>query len=226
MKKTFLSLIIALGSISSVSAATLITDNYSSGFTLADGTTALSSGILRFGTFVVSDSLVQANAGDLTYLATNFRSVVSYTGAINAVSTDGFFDNTTLGALATYTGGATTYGGTTYDLSTSSTANVANDIAGSNIYVWVLNSDSSQQAIFKSLNIWTDTDVAIPNNSSSVDVAPTFTTALVGTLDGGADIGAGAPSHSLAGVAAIPEPSRALLGLAGLGALFFRRRRA
>lgn len=230
MKKTFLILSFIAASFSSVSAATLFADNLGNGLTLADGTTALANGRIRFGTFVVSNSLVTANANDLDYLNTNFREVVNYTGAINTFSTDGFFDGATLTTNANYAGGTTTYGGTIYDNSASATTNVAGDIAGSSIYMWVLNNavvtGATQHGIFvNTANVWTDTDT-VGGNDSFFDTNPANTVALVGSLSTGADIGASAPSHSLATVAAIPEPSRAILGLAGLGALFFRRRRA
>jgi hypothetical protein len=222
MKKTFLILSLLAAGLSSVSAATLITDNGDSGFTLADGATPLSSGRVRFGIFVVSDSLVTSNASDLAYLDTNFREVASYSGAFNGFALPGFFEQN-----FTYAGGSTAYGGTVYDLSSGSTGNVANDIAGSKIYMWALDNavvaNATQQAILvDNGNFWTDSDTIGVQDSF---FSAANTTALIGSLGTGVDIGAGAPSHSLATVAAIPEPSRAILGLAGLGALFFRRRR-
>jgi hypothetical protein len=155
--------------------------------------------------------------------------VVNYNGPISAFATPGFFDNTTLGGAATYAGGSTTYGGTTYDLSSGATTNVANDIAGSNIYMWVLDNanllSATQQGIFASTYIWADSDV-IPSNDSAFDMTPSALTALVGQLGTGADIGAGAGSHRLGTIGAVPEPSRALLMFLGLGGFFFRRRRA
>lgn len=229
MKKTFLALSFLAASLSSVSAATLIADNVSSGLTRADGTTALANGRVRFGTFVVSNLDITANANNLAYLDANFREVVNYSGAISSFATDGFFDNSTLGTSANYAGGSTTYGGTTYDLSSGATNNVANDIAGSNIYMWVLNNaalaSATEQAIFASTYAWTDTDVA-PSNDSSFDMTPSALTALVGQVGTGADIGAGAASHRLSAIGAVPEPSRALLVLLGIGGLFLRRRRA
>lgn len=226
MKKTILALCFLAASLSSASAATLLADNLGAGLTLADGTTALSSGRIRFGIFTITNSQISANANNLSFLDTNFREVVNYSGAINAFAFNGFFDNTILGSNATYAGGSTPYGGTTYDLSSGNTTNVANDIAGSNIYMWVLNSASlgsaTQHGVFASNYIWTDTDL-VPDNNSSFDMTPANLTALVGSLSTGADIGAGAPSHSLA---AIPEPSRALLALIGLGSFLIRRRRA
>lgn len=229
MKKTLLSLCFIAASISSASAATLIADNYDSGLTLADGTTALANGRVRFGIFTISDSAIIANANDVSFLDTNFRAVVDYSGSISAFSTPGFFDAGTFGASGIYAGGSTAYGGTTYDLSSGTTSNVANDIAGSNIYMWVLNNatlgSATQQAIFASNFTWADTDLQ-PDNNSSYSTAAANNTALFGTLGTGADIGSGANSHSLATIGAVPEPSRALLGLIGLSSLLFRRRRA
>lgn len=223
MKKTLLIISFLAASFSSVTAATLIADNGDSGFTLADGATPLSSGRVRFGIFVVSDSLVISNASNLSYLDTNFREVASYSGAFNGFSLPGFFEQN-----LTYAGGSTLYGGTQYDLSSASISNVANDIAGSKIYMWALDNavvaNATQQAIFfDNGNVWTDSDtVGVQDSFFSTAGA----VALVGSLGTGADIGANARSHRLATVAAIPEPSRAVLGLLGLGALFFRRRRA
>ncbi len=233
MKKTLFILSLLAATLSSVSAATLIADITTNGLTLADGTTPLANGRIRFGTFVVSNSLISANANDLAYLNTNFREVVNYTGAIGftfeSVVYPGIFDATGLGSATTYAGGSTSYGGTTFDGSTGNTNNVAGDIAGGSIYMWVLNnavvSNATQHGIFvNNANVWTDSDTT-PITDSFFDLDPLNTTALVGTLSVGADLGGGNPSHSLATVAAIPEPSRAILGLAGLGALFFRRRR-
>jgi hypothetical protein len=229
MKKTLLAFAFIAASLTTGSAATLIADNFSSGLTLADGTTALGNGRIRFGTFVVSNLDIQTNANNLTYLNNNFREVVNYSGAINAFATPGFFDNTLLGGAATYAGGSTTYGGTTYDLSSGATTNVVGDIAGSNIYMWVLDNaalgSATQQGIFASTYIWADNDV-IPSNDSAFDMTSSALTALVGQLGTGADIGAGAGAHRLGTIAAVPEPSRALLMFLGLGGFFFRRRRA
>jgi len=229
MKKTLLSLCFIAASISSASAAALIADNYDSGLTLANGTTALANGRIRFGIFTISDSAIIANASNVSFLDTNFRAVVDYSGSINVGGTAGFFDSSTFGSSATYAGGSTTYGGTTYDLSSGATTNVANDIAGSNIYMWVLNNatlgSATQQAIFSSTYSWADTDLT-PDNNSSYGTLASANTALIGSLGTGTDIGAAANSHSLATIAAIPEPSRALLGLIGLSSLLFRRRRA
>ena len=223
MKKTLLIISFLAASFSSVTAATLIASNGDSGFTLADGATALSSGRVRFGIFVVSDSLVISNKSDLAYLNANFREVASYSGAFNGFDLPGFFEQN-----LTYAGGSTLYPsvvGTQYDLSSASLSNVANDIAGSKIYMWALDNavvaNATQQAIFfDNANVWTDSDtVGVTDSYFSTENV----TALIGSLGTGANIGAGGPSHSLA---AIPEPSRAILGLAGLGALFFRRRRA
>lgn len=229
MKKTFLALSFLAAALSSASAAVLLADNVSNGLTLADGTTALATGRIRFGTFVVTNTDIQNNANNLAYLDANFREVVNYSGAINAFATPGFFDNTVLGSSANYAGGSTSYGGTTYDLSTGSTSNVANDIAGSGIYMWVLNNavlgSATQQGIFASTYIWADNDV-IPSNDSAFDMTSSALTALVGTLGTGSDIGAGAASHSLGTIGAVPEPSRALLVFLGLGSFMLRRRRA
>jgi hypothetical protein len=95
--------------------------------------------------------------------------------------------------------------------------------------MWVLDNSAllsaTQQGIFASTYIWADADL-LPSNDSAFDMQPAALTALVGQLNTGADIGATAPSHRLGTIAAVPEPSRALLMFLGLGGFFFRRRRA
>jgi hypothetical protein len=224
MKKAFILLLAVALTSQGAKAATLFAGDTASGLTLSDGTTALASGAIRLGHFTSGFNFA-ANANDLAALQSAFTQVVAYTGAISAFEVNGFFDQ-----ALTYTAGGT-YGSLPYDSSAASTSDVGGDIAGSKIYAWVLNNattlSATQQAIFSTNQVWTDADT-VPVNDSSVSwsAGTSGLTAHIGSLSTGADIGGGTPSHSLAAVAAIPEPSRAMLGFIGIAAMLFRRRRA
>jgi hypothetical protein len=227
MKKTLLILAALASTYATSNAATLVADNYSNGLTLSDGVTAMSTGTLRFGYFTISDAAVLANAGNVSFLDANFVSVLDYSGAINSIGTDGFFANDTLGSSAIYAGGSTVYDGVVYDGSAGATTNVVGDIAGNSIYLWALNGSllsATQQGIFATTYTWTDSDTA-GSNDSSFDMVGANLTAIVGGEANGADIGGGAPSHTLADIGAVPEPSRALLLVGGLAGMMLRRRR-
>lgn len=222
MKLKVISSLVFAALISSASAASLLSTNFGNGFTLENGTTALSSGAVRFGTFAAGFDFA-ANAGDIAALEAAFTQVYALTGTIEASSTPGFFEvNQSYNNVS--------FEGVPFDSSTGATNNVAGDIAGEKIYLWVLNNATSsaatQQGIFSTNATWTDFDT-VGNNDSlfSPDSGNAGLTAHIGSLATGADIGAGAPSHSLANIAAVPEPSRALLGMVGLAAVVFRRRR-
>lgn len=223
MKKSLIALATTALFLSSASAASLLSTNFGNGFTLSNGTTALSSGSLRFGTFASGFNFA-ANANNFAALDAAFTDVYTYSGAINAFSTNGFFD-----VNQSYNN--VTFDGTPFDSSSGSTSNVAGDIAGEKVYLWVLNSttpgSATQHGIFSTNTLWTDFDT-VGNNDTlfSPDTGNAGLTAHIGALAAGADIGAGASSHTLANIAAIPEPSRALLGFIGIAAMLFRRRRA
>jgi hypothetical protein len=224
MKKVFILLMAVALSNQGAKAATLFAGDTGSGLTLSNGTTALASGAVRFGHFAAGFDFA-SNASDLAALQAAFTEVVAYTGAIEAFSTPGFLDQ-----ALNYTAGGT-YGSLPYDSSAGAVSNVAGDIAGSTIYAWVLNNattlSATEHAIFSTASVWTDADQVPVNDSSfSWQAGTAGLTAHIGSLSTGADIGAGAPSHSLAAVAAVPEPSRALLGFIGFAAMLFRRRRA
>jgi hypothetical protein len=229
MKKAMFIMAALVSSLATSNAATLVGDNTSNGLTLSDGVTAMSTGTLRFGYFTISDAAILANANNVSFLDSNFVSVVDYSGAINTFSTDGFFANDTLGSSAVYAGGSTVYDGVVFDGSAGSTTNVLGDIAGNNIYLWALNDtvfgNATQHGIYGTTFTWTDSDV-VGGTDSFFDMASANITAIVGGEANGADIGAGAPSHTLANIGVVPEPSRALLLLGGLLGMFFRRRRA
>mgnify|MGYP003674657769 CR=1 FL=1 len=203
--------------------ASFLTGDTTNGFVGADGTTPLTSGSVLYGTFAAGFNIA-ANAGDFSALNAAFTQVIGYNGASNLAP--GVFNLTGL----TYDAGAA-FEGVQYDLS-ADTTNVANDIAGSAVYAWVLNnvdpSAATEQAIFtRTGSTWADAQTP-GDNSTSFSWATTTgaeVQAIIGTVLGGANIGGAANPHQLSAVGVIPEPSRAVLGFLGLGALFFRRRR-
>lgn len=223
--KTFkyLTLIITLAA-AQANAASFVTGDLTNGLVGADGTTPLASASVRYGTFTSGFDFA-SNAGDLAALEAAFTQVISYNGAANVAP--GVFNLTNL----TYNEGGT-FESVPYDLS-ADISNVGGDIAGSTVYAWVLNNTNpslaTEHAVFsRTGSVWTDAQT-IPVNSTSFSWATTTgaeVTAHIGTVLGGANIGGGNPSHSLAAVAPIPEPSRAMLGFIGFAAMLFRRRRA
>lgn len=221
MKKAFILLMAVALTSQGAKAATLLAGDTVSGLTLSNGTTALASGAIRFGHFATGFDFA-TNANDLSALQAAFTEVTAYTGAISVSGFNGFFD-----AGLNYTAGGT-YGALPFDASTGAVSNVAGDIAGSTIYAWILNNattlSATEHAIFSTASVWTDADTVPVNDSSfSWQAGTAGLTAHIGSLSSGADIGGGVASHSLA---AVPEPSRAVLGFIGFAALLFRRRRA
>lgn len=206
-------------------AATLNTGDTTNG--LSVGGVALASGTVKFG-WVDPTFDFGANANDLAAIDAAFIEVFSYSGLLNGFGVDGIFEPGDQGISTTYNE-AGTFEGRSYDLS-ADTTNVAGDIAGGQVTAWVLNDsanhlNSTHHAVFQSGQTWTDAQT-IPINDTSFSWqdadgsgAPV---ALIGQIAAGVDVGAANPSHVLAPV---PEPSRAVLGFLGLGALFFRRRR-
>lgn len=181
---------------------------------------ALTSGIVRFGVFLPTTDFNQSVAD----LADEFIQIGTYT--ITSDPFSGFLNYNGANA-ATYSSGN---GLTTlqFDTSLLNNANDAGDIAGSAIYAWVLNNASNllatEHGIFESEAFGTTwTDAQSPGNTDSgfsFDIiSGDGFNALIGTAS--ADIST--TRHTLA---AIPEPSRALLGLIGLTGVMFRRRRA
>ena len=128
------------------------------------------------------------------------------------------------------------YGGLPYDASLTNT-NVAGDIAGSKIYLWVFDGSDSllatEQLIFSSNALWGDSDNLnilneIEPTTFAWDALAAGLTAHIGTIasvDSPLYPAQGITAHQTATIAAIPEPSRALLAGLGLCVAFFRRRR-
>ncbi|MEN3943353.1 immunoglobulin domain-containing protein [Prosthecobacter sp. SYSU 5D2] len=197
MKKFVLSALLLLSSLGSTQAANLFASNLGTGITLRDSVTPLSSGTVRFGVFPAGFD-VAANANDIAALDEAFITVYSFTGNLNAQSVNGFFET------AHEYDTSATYGGLPYDSSAGSTAEVAGDIAGSEVYVWVYNGvspvASSEQAIFVTDQTWVDADDFVADTFVSIDAGALGRTAIAGQLSTGADIGAGAASNRAGGV--------------------------
>lgn len=201
-------------------AATLFFDSTSLGNSSGS---ALTSGIVRFGVFLPGTDFNQSVAD----LADEFIQIGTYT-----ITSDPFFGDLNYNGAnaATYSSGN---GLTTlqFDTSLLNNANNLGDIAGSAIYAWVLNNASNllatEHGIFESEAFGTTwTDAQAPGSTDSgfsfdINSGDGFN-ALIGTAS--ADIAT--DRHRLATIEAIPEPSRALLGLIGLTGVMFRRRRA
>lgn len=223
MNKTFALIASLAVVVSQTNAASFFTGDTTNGITAADGTTPLSSGSVFYGTFT-SGFDVAANANNFAALDAAFIQVIGYNGSSNLAP--GVFNLTGL----TYNEGAA-FETVQYDLS-ADTSNVANDIAGSAVYAWVLNnttpSSATEHAIFTQTgSTWADAQTpGSPATSFSWETTDGANVqALIGTVLGGANIGGAANSHRLQTIGAVPEPSRAVLGFLGFGALFFRRRR-
>jgi hypothetical protein len=90
MKKTLL-LALALATAGSTHAVvTLNSSNFGNGLVTTNNA-ALASGSLRFGVFPAIFDFA-ANSADLSALEAAFTEVYAYTGAINALSVDGFYE--------------------------------------------------------------------------------------------------------------------------------------
>jgi len=216
MKKILLSLSFVTLALAS-NAATIVTDN-NTGLNTSTGS-ALTTGVVRYGFFT---SAANFATDTLSQLNNKFFQLGSYTISSATWSSA----NVTYANTGSYTAGD----GTTtraYDSTPLDNSNVNTDIAGEAVYAWVLNTASvgtaTEYGVFRAPSYFTWTDAqqfGSTDSSFSFDLGTPDMEVLVGT---GTD---GSTPHSLAAVAAIPEPSRAVLGLLGLGALFFRRRRA
>lgn len=224
MKITQILAALALLSTTAAQAATFVANASDTGLTASTGSSPVASGTVRFGIF--STGFDFASNNNFAALDANFVEVASFSGAISDSGFDGFFNYST-----TYSESGTFESTTPYDLSPGIVSNVGGDIAGEKIYMWVLNNttagNATEHAIFSSNATWTDANVFPVNNSAmSIDAGTPGLTAHIGSLGAGPDIGGGNPSHRLAAIGAVPEPSRAMLGFIGLALVLFRRRRA
>lgn len=188
----------------------------SNAFTTSAGALLPAGSLVRIGTFVVSDTSIQENSSNLTYLNTNFREVFSTTVGTGADGANGYFS--------------------TVSNNIDTTASGLN-VSGAMLYYWVFNAPSqvsaTEQGIFTS-SLW-----EIPSGNGSVLDLSNITTDI-GDLTGqsnsllpSAKIVVGSfgtatyEGFSSFGLAAIPEPSTfaGLMGLAALGFAATRRRR-
>jgi hypothetical protein len=214
-------------STSSEASTTLFTNSIDRGFVLNNGTTALSTpSILRWGTF--TDGFSDWGADSAT-LEAAFTEVLTSTLSIASEGVNGFFDYSNI-QNAPLTIPGTVEGGVSYD-ATSGIIDLSNttDIVGRNIALWVMNAATpgaaTQQAILTSAEIWQDSSSPTDSNLDAASA-----TIRVGSLSASPLSGGGlypnVAAVQLANIAAIPEPSRAMLGFIGIAAMFFRRRRA
>lgn len=196
MKKITLSALLLLSSLGTTQAANLYATNFGNGITLRDATTALSTGTIRFGVFPAQFN-VAANANNIAALSAAFVEVYSFTGPLNALSTNGFFQ-----VSHSYDTSAT-FGSLPYDLSAGVVNDVPGDIAGSKVYVWVHNNAtpaaSTEQAIFVTDQVWADADDLVADTIVSPDTGAAGLAVVVGQNATGADLGAGASSHRTGG---------------------------
>ena len=186
----------------SLQAANLYASNLGNGITLEGGTSGLASGTVRFGYFP-NDFDFTSNIDDFTAMDTAFIEVVSYSGTISELSTNGFFNL----SLTYLTNGS--FEGRPYDSTSGATEDTnTGDLVGEKIYIWVLNSTTpstaSQQAIFSSNLKWTDADAAVADSFATTDSGTEGIVAHFGLLAGGSDIGAGANSHVLVSSSILP----------------------
>ena len=214
MKKQLLLLAAALALPLISNAATLAFDSTS--LETSNGAD-LTSGIVRFGFFSSAPT-----TSDISALTNSFFQVGTYT--INSAS---FSDSLSYANTGSYLAGdgvtSRLYDGTALDNS-----DVSTDIAKGPIYAWVLNNATNalvtEMGIFEAAAfgfVWIDAQE--PGSSDSAFSFDLTTGDGLSAVLGTASSDLNVSGHRLA---AIPEPSRALLGLIGLTGVMFRRRRA
>lgn len=221
MKLSILSTIALLAFAATSQAASFYAAGIDRGLVQVNGTTAFNSGTIRFGTF----NTVNFATATQSQLEAAFIEIVSTTGPFTYNGNPGLFEFTgDENAPLTYTGGATTYSGVTYDATAGIDLTNSTDIAGRAVYAWVMNAATSgaatQQAIFSD-SFWQDAQNFDPStffdsNAATLHIGSISSTTLPGSV---------APAIQLAAVGVVPEPSRAVLAFAGVLGVMFRRRR-
>lgn len=211
-------------STSSASAATLFYDyggGSNGGLKTSVGTTVAAGTTLRYGWFN------GAPTGSLSSMS-QAQLEASFHEVFATTTPDASGTWNTTGTFATNG----THNGLPYDSSVGVDNNVAGDIAGNEIYLWVLNAGTSDAATEQGIFSWAGTGAftwadasALPNSDAFFSLSGNTGDGIIAHIGSLNATGAGT-AHSLASVVAIPEPSRALLGFVGLAAMLFRRRRA
>lgn len=215
MKKQIIASLVSLW-VATVSNAAVVQLEYDySSINSSTNAQLTSSSVIRFGYFLPGTNFNQGIAA----LASEFFQIASV-----GYSVGGDFNSVNYDNALSYANGANTqtrlYDGTLLDNS-----NVTTDIASSPIYAWVLNNTNNnlvtEHGLFSSASYnWTDAQqIGGTNSTFSFDISAPNIVAHIGT----ASSNFGSQPHQLA---AIPEPSRAVLGLIGLTGVMFRRRRA
>jgi len=205
LKSLVISTFLALAGISNA-MVTLTAVSFTNGVSDSSGSGLAANSIIRYG-FFNNDAAVTSNIGNIAALETAFIEVASQIDA-GSPGFPGFFQhNLNIDDSASF-----------------ESVNYNTGIVGKNIYAWVSNNtvpaNATDYGIFRTNELWQD--AGNPNMSFTLQTdAPGFTALIGGTS--GPVLFAGNPASIQ--LAAIPEPSRAMLGLLGLGALVFRRRR-
>ncbi|HUK81117.1 MAG TPA: Calx-beta domain-containing protein [Verrucomicrobiae bacterium] len=154
---------------------------------LADGATGVPSGdLVRLGYFDISDGQVAANAADVTFLDSHF-----FQFAVASIGSGTGVDGTFI----------------------VNSNNSGTNFPGQQIHIWVLNATTlgaaTQQGVFDAPanSAWTFPPQQPVAGSTTIDIADTNVTAVVGSLGGSVIISTNLPFASSAVLAAIPPTS-------------------
>jgi MYXO-CTERM domain-containing protein len=205
-----LATVLATASVSQA-AVTLGATSFQNGLSDSTGAALAANAISRYGYFG-SGFDFGANANDIAALETAFTQVTSQTG-VQAFGIDGFFQYTlNIDDTASFEG-----------------QNYNSQIVGKNIYAWVMNNtnpaSATQHGIFSTSETWNDSSNPNMTFTLQSNVPGGVNTRIGSALTGPVLFTGLGNSYQLADIGVVPEPSRAMLGLLGLGALVFRRRR-
>jgi hypothetical protein len=197
MKKIFITALAALAIAGSSRAADirLFASNLGNGLTAQGGTPAVTNATVRFGVFPAGFDYA-SNATDFNALDSAFVEVATVTGPLSVANASGFFD------ISAVADGSATYEGTPYDSSSGTTTNQPGDVAGEKIHIFVRT--ASQVAVFSTNQVWPDNDDIVTDAIVTPDAGTAGLVAHIGALANGADIGAGASSHTLVGANIAP----------------------
>lgn len=211
-KSILLSICLALPVVSN--AATLYFDS-ADNIALSNGT-LMTTGNIEFGYFDPSTNFALAPAA----LYDQFYSMLNYSVTGSTFNSSPTYSTT---GSRTKTDGS---GSISYDLS-GDNSNVAGDIAGGVIYALVYNGASfelsTEIGVFSAEAfgfLWND------NQDIATDAFFSFGLDSVSGMVAQIGTASADPFTTPHSLAAIPEPSRAVLGLIGLTGVMFRRRRA